>query len=303
MAEAIDKAIAALAKRQRGYVTRKQLLHLGLRRDAIDYRLRIGRLIPVYAGVYAVGHVPIAAAARAAGALLACGPDAVLSHGSAASLWGFFKRWELPFEVTAVSDRRPRTIRVHRCTSLTPKDIRYHLGLRVTTPARTLLDIAPRLTDKALTRAVNDAQLSNHLRLPALRELLERCSRHPGAKRLAPFLQAPSGPTRSEFEDEFLAFTKRFGLPQPNVNATVGGREVDALFEAERLIVELDGYDYHSSRVAFEGDRERDAEHLLGGFGTVRVTWDRLTKTPRKEARRLGAILARRRRELCLPGS
>jgi Transcriptional regulator, AbiEi antitoxin len=297
MAEAIDKAMAAVAKRQRGYVTRRQLLHLGLGRQAIDYRLRLGRLIPVYAGVYAVGHVPIGAADRAAGALLACGPEAVLSHGSAASLWGFFKRWELPFEVTTVGDRRPRTIRVHRSTSLTRKDIGHHLGLRVTTPARTILDIAPRLTDKALTRAVNDARLSNYLRLPALGELLERCSRHPGAKRLTPFLQAPSGPTRSEFEDEFLAFTKRFGLPLPNVNATVGGREVDALFEAEKLIVELDGYDYHSSKDAFEGDRERDAEHLLDGYGTVRVTWDRLTGTPRKEATRLHAILARRRRE------
>jgi very-short-patch-repair endonuclease len=295
VAAARDRAIAALAKRQRGYVARQQLLQLGLGRDAINYRVRIGRLIRVHAGVYAVGHVPVAAVDRAAGALLACGQGAVLSHGSAASLWGLFKSWELPFEVTVARTRMPRNVRVHRAANLTRKDVRYHQALHVTSPARTILDITPRLTDKALTRVVNDARLARYLRLPELAELLERCPRQTGAKRLRPFVTATGGPTRSEFEDAFVAFTERFGLPRPKLNAIVGGREVDAVFEAEKLIVELDGFDYHSDRAAFEEDRDRDADNLLGGFGTVRITWDRMTKRPRNEAARLNAILAQRR--------
>jgi hypothetical protein len=266
--------------------------------EAITYRVRVGRLIPVYAGVYAVGHVPGSPVDRAVGALLACGPGAALSHGSAASLWGIFKQWSMPFEVTARSDHRRQGIRVHRSRTLTRKDIRVHLGVRVTSPARTLLDIAPRLSDPTLTRAVNDLRLASFLRLTALAELLDRCGRHPGAPRLASFIQAPtSGPTRSKFEDAFVAFTQRYGLPTPIINARFGGRIVDALLVAERVIVELDGYDVHSSRSSFENDRDRDADHLVAGFPTVRITWPRLRDTPEKEANRLEAILRHRRED------
>src|SRR5437763_14016018 len=97
----IDHAITALANRQRGYVRRQQLLSLGVTRHEVDYRIKIGRLIPVYAGVYAVGHIPTLAQDRAFGAVLACGPGTVLSHGAGGGVWAVFRRWELPFEVTA----------------------------------------------------------------------------------------------------------------------------------------------------------------------------------------------------------
>lgn len=151
MGDAIDKAISELARRQRGYVTRRQLLALGLRSDAISYRVEIGRLIRAYGGIYAVGHLPELPQDRACGALLACGPAAALSHGSAATVWGVFRWWDLPFEVTAPSARRRRGIRTHRAV-LTRADVTTHLGLRVTSPARTLLDIAPRVTESTLTR-------------------------------------------------------------------------------------------------------------------------------------------------------
>src|SRR5438270_9065562 len=106
MEELIDRKIAAVARRQRGYVTRRQLLELGLSERVIDYRLGIGRLIRVYAGIYAVGHLPTLPQDRAMGALLACGEGAVLSHGTAASVWEIFRRWEMPFEVTAASAHR-----------------------------------------------------------------------------------------------------------------------------------------------------------------------------------------------------
>src|SRR5437588_7725733 len=136
MAEPIDRRIAALAKRQRGHVKRGQLLAMGLGAEAIRYRIKIGRLIPAYAGVYAVGHRPTLPPDRAYGALLACGPGAVLSHGTAAAAWGVFKRWEVPFEVTAPCVHRRRGMRVHRA-SLERRDITVQLGLRVTSAART----------------------------------------------------------------------------------------------------------------------------------------------------------------------
>jgi hypothetical protein len=295
MGAPVDRSVAALAGRQHGYVTRPQLLALGLGAHSIKHRVATGRLIPVYNGVYAVGHAPVAAIDRAAAAVLACGPGAALSHGSAASLWGFFKRWTMPFEVTAECVHRRRGIAAHRSTTLSRKDLRRHLGIRVTSPARTLLDIAPRLSDRALTRAVNDARLSRYLNLSDLAELLDRSPGHHGATRLWPFVRAPNGPTRSDFEDMFLSFAQRFGVPVPKLNAVVGGYEVDALFEAEKVIVELDSWEHHSSRNAFTKDRERDTNNLLAGFVTVRITWERLTDAPRSEARKLLAILAGRR--------
>jgi very-short-patch-repair endonuclease len=291
----VDKAIAALAERQRGYATRRQLLDLGLGAEAVKYRVRTGRLIAVYAGVYAVGHVPTSGADCAWAAVLACGPGALLSCGSAASLWRIDNRWRRPFEVTVSTGRHRRGIRIHRATSLTRRDVRRHLGIRVTSPARTILDVTPRLTDKVLTRAVNDLRVSRQLRLSDLAELLNRCSNKPGAGRLRHFVETPRGPTRSEFEDAFLALCARFDLPAAEVNTRAAGYEVDALFRAERLIVELDGWEYHGTREAFEDDRERDAATLAAGFQTIRITWERLRSDPAREAERLRVILSARR--------
>src|SRR2546421_8592558 len=137
MADQIDRRMSALAGRQRGYVTRTHLLAVGLGPEAIRYRIKSGRLIPDYAGVYAVGHVPTLPQDRAFGALLACGAGAVLSHGTAAAAWGVFKRWEVPLEVTARQIHRRRGIHVHRA-ALERRDTRVQLGLRVTSPARTV---------------------------------------------------------------------------------------------------------------------------------------------------------------------
>jgi hypothetical protein len=286
-------SIAGLADRQHGNVTRRQLLDLGLSDRAIAYRLGLGRLHRAHAGVYAVGRPPKTALERAAAAVLACGPGAALSHASALALLGFVKHWPTLLDVTIPGDRRTKGICVHRSKSLQPRDLRTHQGIRVTSPARTLLDCAPALTNRALTRAVNEALLSKRLKRWHLAELLERSGSHPGARLLTPFLTHGDGPTRSEFEDSFVEFCERFGLPGPKVNTRVAGHEADAFFEAERLIVELDSYEYHSSRDAFARDRDRDADTLVAGCGTVRITWERLMGAPGKEAIRLQKILER----------
>jgi hypothetical protein len=211
------------------------------------------------------------------------------------ALWGLWKRWRWPAEVTVAVDRRPRRIRTYRSARLLTGDVRIHFGIRVTSPARTLLDCAPRMTDVALTRAVNDARISPpYLRMPALIDVVERFPRHPGAARLAPIL-GMGAPTRSPLEDAFLPFCKRFELPTPKINTIVNGYEVDAFFEAERVIVELDGYEFHSDRRTFEGDRERDAHMLANDIVTIRITKERLRGAPEREARRLHAILRARR--------
>ncbi len=284
-----------MAVRQHGNISSSQLRGLGLSDDAIAYRCRSGRLHRIHRGVYSVGRAPATALERARAAVLACGPGALLSHSSALALWNL-ARWPASLEVTVPGDRRHPGIRVHRCATLAGRDVRHRHGIRVTSPARTLLDCAPRLTKAGLTRAVNDALRSPFLTRSQLAEVCRRCPRHPGARLVSRFIDASGGPTRSELEDSFLAFCERFALPTPRVNTIVAGYEVDALFEAERVIVELDGWDFHQGRDSFESDRNRDADTLAAGFATVRITWQRMTTTPVKEADRLSSILAARRR-------
>jgi predicted transcriptional regulator of viral defense system len=292
VADQIEKRMAALARKQHGYVTRRQLLNLGLGRRAIVYRVATGSLISVYAGVYAVGHIPLGQESRAHAAVLACGDGTVLSHGSAAALWKYVKHWPRHFEVIAPVDRRRKGIKVHRSRTLTRRDITRELGVPVTSPARTLFDIAPRFkTDAALRRLVNDARLTRTFHLSDLRKLLIRHPRHPATKRLAQFVKARGGPTRSEFEDRFIAFARDYGLPAPITNTHVAGHEADVLFPEQRVIVELDGWDFHSDRGAFESDRDRDADRLAAGFLTVRITTERFEGAPAREAKRLHKIL------------
>ena len=282
-----------MASRQRGYVTRQQLLALGENRNAIAHRIKVARLIPDHAGVYAVGHLSKDPLDRAYGAVLACGDKAVLSHQSAATLWGAYRHWRGPFHVTASSGHTREGIVVHRAC-LHPRDRTRQLGIPVTSPARTVLDNAPHMTEKALTRAVNDLLRQGFLNRSDLVELLIRCPRHPGASRLRPFAHTTRGPTRSDFEDAFHAFTARFGLPDALVNTMLAGFEVDAYFPRHGVIVELDGWEFHRSRYSFESDRDRDTTMLALGVVTIRITWRRLVEQPEREARRLRKILDQR---------
>jgi hypothetical protein len=277
-------------------VTRQQLLSLGLASASIGWRLDHGRLHRVYHGIYAVGRPPTTPLERAAAAVLACGERAALSHGSAMALLGFWRRWDQPFEVSVVGDRRPKGIRTHRPVGLLRRDVRLHQDIRVTSPARTLLDMASALAPKSLTRTINDGRRSDLLTLDALADVVRRFPLHPGAVLLAPHAQTTQNPTRSGFEDDFLPFCERFGLPEPKLNVQIAGFEVDAYFEGERLIIELDGWDFHNDREAFEDDRERDATMLELGIATVRITKRRLLERPEREAARLRAIMEGRRR-------
>jgi hypothetical protein len=276
-------------------VSRAQLLEAGLSSSAIGARVTSGALVRRYQGVYALAPAREDPQAFIAAAALAGGPTAVASHASAAWLWGFLRHYEPPPEISLpAGDRRPRHILSHRCPSLQPRDITHQRGVPTTTAARTVLDLAPRLARKQLTRLVNDALRENDLRPAGLNDILERNPRHPGTRLLTPFLETAASPTDSPFEDEFKAFVAQYGLPTPEFNFPLGGRRLDVFFPEYGVIVELDGWDFHKDRNAFEDDRERDADHLDRGLITLRLTRPRFQQTPGREAARLKRILRQR---------
>ncbi len=290
----VDADILRRASTQRRNITRQQLRESGLIDNHAIARRRW--LFPVHRGVYSVGGPPRTGLEHAAAALLACGDGAALSHGSAMTHWGMWKRWELPIHVTVPGDRRPTGIGVHRLRGLSRHDVRVHQGLAVTSPARTLLDMAPAMTGKALSRRVNDARRAGLLDMAELADVIERFPHHPGARRLRPLLTVKGGPTRSEWEDGFPAFCKQYGLPEPVMSTRVAGYEADALFPDERIVIELDSWEFHSDRESFESDRDRDVERLVAGYWTVRITWERIKYRSAREADRLHKLLRRRRR-------
>jgi hypothetical protein len=167
-----DPEILDLARRQHGHVARSQLLGMGVSQGLIAGRLKSRAWLAVHAGVYCIGPRREDAVARAAAAVLAYGPDAVLSHGSAASLCGLGVRWAFPLEVTAEGRRERPGILGHRCPSLKRRDATRQLGVPVTSRPRTILDIAPRLTAKTLTRLVNDARREGYLHPDTFGDLL-----------------------------------------------------------------------------------------------------------------------------------
>ena len=232
--------------------------------------------------------------------MLACGDRAALSHHSGLALWGLSRTWPRTIHVTAPTRHRHPGIRVHRARSLAAHDVRTQLGIRVTSPARTVLDCAPDLADAALARVLADGRRSGHLHPAALDDVLARFVNHPGRLRVLALRDDTQAPTRSRFEDLMIPFCRRYGLPVPQLNVWVAGRERDAYFPRERLIVELDGWEFHRDRGAFESDREHDAEALALDLATYRLTWRRLIGTPGREAERLHRVLAARRQRLGL---
>jgi hypothetical protein len=286
-------AAAAAAAKEYGLVTRAQLLDLGVSPGIIAYRLRSGRLIRAYEGVYWLGYVRIEPVAQAAAAVLAGGKHAVLSNLSAAASWGMVSRWPKVPEITITEgDRRPAGVWAHRSRTLSGADIRHHRGIPTTTPERTVLDIAPRLAPAPLTRALQDARLAGYLHHHALAATLARTPRHPGTRLIRPLLEIfTANPTRSTLEDDFLPWARRHGFPEPQVNIRVADIIVDVLFPAERVIVELDGWEFHGGRTSFENDRERDAATSALGFLTYRLTRTRFDTQGELEAERLHAVL------------
>jgi very-short-patch-repair endonuclease len=291
-----DSAIAELASRQRGVVTRAQLLAVGLTRNAIDGRLKAGRLHALYRGAYLVGHAVPLPGARELGAVLVCGPGAVISHRTAAALWRLVPNRSGDCDVTVPGRdcRRTDGIRAHRVARLVRRDVRELDGIPITTPARTIVDLAAVALPRELEQALAEAQARRLVGRSELLSLLALVGRRPGAPALRSLLEADNRPalTRSEAEERLLALIRAAQLPAPELNVRIGSHEVDFLWREQALIVEVDGFRFHSSLAAFERDRVRDSELVAGGFRVIRVTWRQIVDQTEAVIARIAVALA-----------
>jgi Transcriptional regulator, AbiEi antitoxin/Protein of unknown function (DUF559) len=296
----VDERIAALATRQHGVVATRQLVALGLTRRAVSHRAQAGRLHPLHRGVYAVGHADISYRGRWMAAVLAHGDGAVLSHRSAAALWEVLADTAQRTEVTvptaggrAVRDR----VRVHRSPTLRPDEVTIRKRIPVTTPARTVLDLAAALAPRQLERLLDQVEVERLTDARALGAIAIAHPRHHGSHRLRVMLAthlAGTTLTRSDLESRFLGLCRAYGLPTPQVNVRLGENTVDFLFPDRRLIVEIDSWKYHRTRARFGADRRRDATHLAAGYRTLRFTDRQLDNEPNAVAQTTRSALHRR---------
>ena len=279
-----DRAIAAIAGRQRCVINRAQLLALGISPSAIKRAVARGRLHRIHRGVYAL--VPVSALpplAREQAALLACGDGAVLSHLTAARLHGIAPASDGPVHLTVAGTRRRSRltgVRVHRTVALHPADRHRIARLPVTASARTLIDVAPGLPDRALQRATD--QTLKRTSRARLAEALARHPGRPGTPRLRALLagESPSTDTWSHAEERLLRLIRRSGLPSPETNVALGGYVPDLLWRDQRVIVEFDSVAHHAQPGAFHHDRHRHNELTTAGYRVLHVTWPQLTGRP-----------------------
>ena len=288
--------MAWVAERQAGTISAAQLQICGITRSGIRHRLAHGRLHLLYRAVFLVGHAAAPDAARQYGAILAYPPDVLLALASAGASWGMCD--DDPsgtVHVTGLVNHGPTPgICFHRTRLLPRADRRSKNGLPLTSPARTLIDLAATMTERELERALDEALIRRLLRERDLRAALDRSRGRAGVGRLRALIGdgLDNGATRSEAERAFRRIVRAAELPSPQYNEPVGRYVIDALWREERLAVELDSYRFHGSRIPFEADRARDAD--LTGYTVRRFTWRRLSRNPEAVAATVARELALR---------
>jgi very-short-patch-repair endonuclease len=292
------QGLAELAQRQHGVVSARQLAEFDFPPRTITRWMQDGKLHRIHRGVYAVGHEALSWQGRLQAAVLANEP-AVASHITAAWIWGLLRTRPGTFHLTAPTRRHRKEKVVVHFACLETDDVTTVDGIPVTSPGRTVLDLAPDKSWRDLgrfLRRLDDDELLDRRRVEAL---LSRTAGHRGNARLAAALRAFKPETavvRSDLERRFRDLVLAAGLPRPQTNVVVEGYELDAYWEAEGFAVELDVYATHGSPASFEADREREDALLLAGIELIRVTDVRLDREPRETIARVAAHLARRRR-------
>lgn len=297
----VEGAIARLAGKQHGVVTRGQLRELGLLDGAIDDRIASGYLQPLFRGTFAVGHRAISRKSRMLAASLACESGTVLSHGSAAELLDL---WDKRLPIVHVippdwSGRKISDIRWHRVRLPEADEITIRDGIRCTTVSRTIVDMAGQSGWGQLRRLVEQAAILRLLDRDEIDLVLSR-----GRRRGAPRLRAVLSPwrrlpkdlrIRSRLEARLLPILIEEGLPSPRCNTRLqidGHRlEIDMLWEKQKLAIETDGEETHGTPVAFQRDRLRDQLLLAAGYRTARVTWLQVQGEPTAVAGRIARML------------
>jgi very-short-patch-repair endonuclease len=298
-ARARDGALAALASRQHGVVSGRQLAELGFTADAIRRRLEARRLHRLHRGVYAVGHRGITPRGHYLAAVVACGPHALLSHHHAAAIHGLLRAApSAPIHVTVPRGVKPKPgISIHRTRSLHPDDRITVDAIPTTSIARTIVDLADVLTDRRLAAVVNEAEVLRRFDLNAIEATQARLPGRTGRHRLARVLAAhtePLGYSLTEAERRLLELCERHGLPRPQ-RVFAAGYELDFYWADAWLAVEVDGGAYHRTRRAFLEDRRRDRRLAAEGIQVARVPWRDLTEAAADLAAELRAIREARR--------
>jgi predicted transcriptional regulator of viral defense system len=301
-----------LATGQHGVVSMGQLVALGHAERTVIAWEAAGKLHRLHRGVYAVGHRRLTWYSRCWAAVLAAEPDelapwrAVASHHSAAYLWGLLRFTPDVMHVTAPTRRRAkRRFVVHFSSILAEEDRCTRDGIPVTALPRTLLDFAIRARPEQLEGYLERAEDREVLDVRAVEDVLTRAGGHRGRGRLARALSLYSPDpafTRSRFERRFRRLVIAAGLPAPSMNFNVAEFELDAYWPELRFAVELDLFETHGSRAAFERDRRRQEELKLLGIEMIRITAPRLKREPKAVMRNLATLLERRRQELGLVG-
>jgi very-short-patch-repair endonuclease len=290
----IDRTIERIGAANNRVVAWRALDEHGIGHRAIEHRVAIGRLYHCHTGVYLLD--PPARATRLTlltAAVAACDPEAALSHASAAEHWGFLPARPGPIDVTVVGrnpGQRPG-VRRHRTYTLEPRDTRTRHRIRVTSPARTIVDNA---LDHDLEELVATALASELVTVRQIEREIARCPARRGVARVNAILRQDGGPrwTRSWGERRILSLIRQAGLPVPETNRELHGYLVDAFWPDHKLVVEVDGYDFHRGRRSFESDRARDAALVAAGYRVIRFTATQLRDEPLVVISRLAAALA-----------
>lgn len=293
-----------VAQRQHGVVARRQLLALGFSPKAIEHRIAKGRLHPVLRGVYAVGRPALTSHGRWMASVLGCGPEAVLSHESAAALWMIrpSSSSRIDVSVPASVARGHRGIVVHRRPTLAAADVMRHDGIPVTTPICTLIDIAARLDQRQLEAAVNEADKRDLTDPEELRSALGDLTRRPGVRLLRKMLDRRTFTlTDSELERRFLPIARLAGLGPPLTGRHVNGFRVDFYWPDLGLIVETDGLRYHRTPAQQAKDRVRDQTHAAAGLTPLRFTRAQVRFDPGRVQATLSAVADRLRADQARP--
>lgn len=299
----LGKRIADLAQGQHGVVTLPQLRQLGLSSSAVRSRVEEGSLLRLHEGVYAVGCMPQTEEARYMAAVLACGPDAVLSHRSAVDLLGLREDRRARIDVTAPGrrGRAPQGIAAHRHGSLIAADRTEVKGIPCTSVARTLLDFAGVAPVWELRQVIGEAEVLRALDHAEVRRLIKRGRGRRGVARLRMLLDEihpQTKRTRSEMERLFLRMCAATGLPEPEVNVWLelddGLLQPDFLWRDAGLIVEADSRRFHDTDSAFLSDRRREQRLQLAGWRVSRCTWGEIEREPRRLAETIHGLIAQR---------
>jgi very-short-patch-repair endonuclease len=289
-----------IADAQKGFVMRAQLAGAGLSRGAIAHRLQTGLLREYHRGVYLVGRSSLEPLGRETAAVLRHRGHAILSHRSAAAVWGLLgpSPDEVTVTVVTIGSHSRSGLRVHRVQALDRRDLRARNGLPLTAPGRTLLDLAAEVPDAELEEALAVARQRGLATDGEIRAAVERAPGRKGATRLAHVLATGQacGFTRSKGERRMRALLRSAELPQPRANAPLLGYVADFLWSEHRLVVEVDGYLFHSNKTSFESDRRRDQVFAAAGYTVIRVTWNQLSNEPLAVVARIAQALAARAR-------